>query len=290
MNILILGSSGLLGSSIYHSLRKISYLNVNHNGLKKRKYDLTKITDLKNLLKSKQFHLIINCAAYTNIDYIEKHKLVTNKINIEMLKNIFLIKKKYNLKFNLIHFSTDQMYNFKNIYHNEKSKIKILNHYTAQKINSEKICLKNKSLIFRTNFFGKKIGQSDSLTDWLFKSFTKKNEKFFLFDDIFFNPLYVKTLANIICKIINNKKYSISGIFNLGSKNGISKKDFAHIFAKKLNIYDEKKFIITTSKTFFKVKRTRFMMMNVSKFEKFFSIKTKLLTNEIYKSAKEYLN
>ena len=40
------------------------------------------------------------------------------------------------------------MYNFKNIYHNEKSKIKILNHYTAQKINSEKICLKNKSLIF----------------------------------------------------------------------------------------------------------------------------------------------
>ena len=49
MNILILGSSGLLGSSIYHSLRKISYLNVNHNGLKKRKYDLTKITDLKKL-------------------------------------------------------------------------------------------------------------------------------------------------------------------------------------------------------------------------------------------------
>ena len=122
----------------------------------------------------------------------------------------------------------------------------------------------------------------------MFKSFTKKYEKFFLFDDIFFNPLYVKTLANIICEIIKNKKYLISGIFNLGSKDGISKKDFALIFAKKLNIYDEKKFIISTSKTFFKVKRTRFMMMNVSKFEKYFSIKTKLLKNEIYKSAKEY--
>lgn len=288
--ILVLGSSGLLGSTIYHSLKKIHTMKVSHNGIKRRKYDLTKITNIKSLLTSNKFDIIINCAAYTNIDYIEKNKLVTNKININLLRNIFFLKKKYNLRFNLIHFSTDQMYNFRNIYHDEKSKIKCLNYYTTQKIKSEKICLKNKSLIFRTNFFGKKNKSTSNLTDWLFKSFTQQNKKFYLFDDIYFSPIYVKSLADIICKIIKKKKYKLTGVFNLGSKNGMSKKEFASIFAKKLKIYDKKKFLTSKSNAFFKVKRTKFMMMNVNKFEKFFLIKTKFLKSEIYKSTKEYLN
>lgn len=288
--ILVLGSSGLLGSTIYYSLKKIRTMNVSHNGVRRRKYDLAKISNIKRLLIPNEFDVIINCAAYTNIDYIEKNKLGTNKINVNLLKNIFFLKKKYSLKFNLIHFSTDQMYNFKNIYHNEKSKAKCLNYYTRQKIKSEKICLKNKSLIFRTNFFGKKNKSTSNLTDWLFKSFTRQNKKFYLFDDIYFSPIYVKTLAYMIGEIIKKKKHMLTGVFNLGSKDGMNKKKFASIFAKKLKIYDKKKFLTSKSDAFFKVKRTKFMMMNVNKFEKFFLIKSKFLKSEIHKSTKEYLN
>ena len=70
MNILILGSSGLLGNKIYYFLKKRG-LNVVHNGLKKRKLDIINLNNLK-ILFNNQPDLIINCAAITNIEKCEK--------------------------------------------------------------------------------------------------------------------------------------------------------------------------------------------------------------------------
>ena len=85
------------------------------------------------------------------------------------------------------------MYGYKNIYHSENSKIKIQNHYTKQKILSEKICEKNNCLIFRVNFFGKSENKSKnnklSFTDWIHKMFLKPGQKFHLFEDVYFNPI-----------------------------------------------------------------------------------------------------
>ena len=90
----------------------------------------------------------------TNIDYCEKNKKNCRYINAEILKLIFNIKKE-NLNFKLVHFSTDQMYNNTSL-RSSKEILKpvVNNYYTKTKIMSESICLKNKALIFRTNFFG----------------------------------------------------------------------------------------------------------------------------------------
>jgi len=96
MKILILGSSGLLGNKIYFFLKKKG-LNIIHNGLIKKKLDITNLNNLKIILNKKP-DLIINCAAITNIEKCEKFFKETSKINIELGHNIFFLKKKTKFK------------------------------------------------------------------------------------------------------------------------------------------------------------------------------------------------
>jgi len=283
MKILIIGSSGLLGNKIYYFLRE-KRLNVLHNGLKKRNLDLTNLNNFKIILKKKP-DLIINCAAETNIEKCERSFKKTSKINIELGKHIFFLKKKLKLKFKVIFFSTDQFYESKG-FSKEGSKLTICNNYSYQKLKAEKIYTKNKSIIFRTNFFGKGVATNKSFSDWLYNSF-KSNRKFFLFKDIIFSPVRIDTLCNIIYKIIKKNKLNNNGIYNVGSKGKISKSDFGIYFAKKLKIYNNKEIICNSSKVL-KVKRSINMSMNVKKFEKVFKIKLPKIKNEISNEIKNY--
>ncbi len=140
-------------------------------------------------------------------------------------------------------------------------------------------------MILRTNFFGKSKSKKFSFTDWVFHSFSSK-KKFFLFDDIFFSPLRILSICKYINIIIKNGIKP--GIFNLGSKNGMSKYKFSKEFAKNTKIYS-KNFTVIKSKNFFKIKRPSYMIMNCKKFEKSYKIKLPLLIKEIKKESKEYL-
>lgn len=283
MKILLLGSSGLLGKSLYLSLSK--NFTVNHNGLIKRKKDLSKINSLKYLLNYKP-DLIINCSGETNIDKCEKIKKDCYDKNVGFLEKLFLLKNKKKLSFKFIHFSTDQVYNKKNYFNNnEKCKVKISNYYTKTKFSSEKIVIKNGGMVLRTNFFGKSKSNKDSFTDWIYHSF-KNQKKFFIFNDVFFSPLRIFSICQYINLII--KKGIKSGIFNLGSKKGMSKYKFSKEFAKNTKIFSNN-FVIAKSKTFFKVKRPRYMIMNCNKFEKSYKIKLPRLIEEIKKESKVYL-
>ena len=234
MNILVIGSSGLLGKTIVKKFQKNEMWNVFHNGLRKKRVDLKTQKNVKKIIFETKPNLIINCSAMTNIEYCEKHKKKAWQINVGIVEKIFFIKKKYNLNFNLIQFSTDQFYNSNQQYkNNETSNIKIFNQYSYQKFKLERLCLKNKSLILRVNFFGYGTKKTESFSDWVFKSF-KSKKKFYLFNDVYFNPLRIKTLSDVIIKIIKLKKHTTKGIYNIGSSDYISKSNFSIFFAKKL--------------------------------------------------------
>ena len=149
MNILILGTSGYLGKSIYFYLKKNLSHKIIGTGLAKKNTDLTNIKNLKKIISKKKPKLIINCSGLTNIDICEKYKKKSEDININLIKNIFLVKKSYNLSFQLIHFSTDQMYNPKrNIKNKESNNFKPINIYSRHKLDGEKICIKNHGMVF----------------------------------------------------------------------------------------------------------------------------------------------
>lgn len=282
MKVLIIGSSGLLGKKLYYYLKK-KKIDVHHNGLNKKKLNLNTINNVGKLLKINP-DLIINAAAITNIDECEKSYIKTKLINTDLIKKLFVIKNKLNLNFKLIFFSTDQLYDSKKL-SRENDKIKINNKYSKQKYLAENICSKNNSIVFRTNFFGKSFSKN-SFTDWVYNSFIN-NKKFFLFDDIIFNPLRIDTICRIIYKIIITNKYNYSGIYNLGSKGKISKSEFAILFAKKIKIFNYN-FERCNSNIILKTKRSKNMSMNVNKFIQTFKIKLPKVSDEIKSESMYY--
>ena len=142
-------------------------------------------------------------------------------------------------------------------------------------------------MILRTNFFGKSFTKSKSFTDWIYNKF-KNNKKFYLFNDVNFNPLRIKSLVKIISIIINRGLYINYGIYNLGSKDAIYKNQFAILFAKKVGIYKKNYSNISVNKIL-KVKRSTNMFMNVNKFERIFKLDLPSMKSEIINEAKEYI-
>ena len=113
INVLILGSSGLLGKYLYNKLKDNKKINLIHTGINKRKFDFTKERHLENLIINKKPSLIINTIGLTNIERCEKQNTISKKINFGIIHKIFNLKNKKKINFNLIHISTDQFYNRK---------------------------------------------------------------------------------------------------------------------------------------------------------------------------------
>lgn len=281
--ILITGSSGLLG------LRLIKYFRKKKWSIKKfkrnKKNDLSNFHFCNKYLSKSKFDAIINLSAITDIDYCEKNKLFSKKVNYQIVRNICKVVKNKKLNTYLIQVSTDQFYN--NLKKNKESNNNCKNFYTKTKLLAEKECEKINSIVLRTNFSGKSLNSKrNSFSDWIYKNL--KNKKAInLADDIQFSPLSIKSLCDILNTILVRR---IDGKYNIGSKIGFSKYKFGIKFAKKLNL--DLKLInkVTYKDINFFAKRNKDMRMKVNKFEKKFNIYLPNLDNEIKKIALEYKN
>lgn len=281
LNLFITGSSGLLGKKLLFKLKKkkIKFIIFERKEGKKYKLDY-----FEKIFKNNNFTHIINLAAFTNVDLAEKQKEKAKEINLNFLKKICISLSNSKKKIKLIHLSTDQMYyDYKK--NNEKKNV-IKNYYTYTKIQSEKIALKQNSLIFRTNFFGRSLDKKRmSFSDWIYLN-NKNNKNIYLADDLYFSPLSMDTLCEILVKVLpsNNR-----GIYNLGANCGKSRYIFGILFAKLLGL--DLKLIkkVKMKDLNLCAKRNRDMRMIVKKFEKDFKIKLPSLNEEIKKVSKDYL-
>lgn len=280
--ILIFGSNGLLGSYIKKFLKKkkIKFLTIG----RKNCDIIGNILDynfLKLALQRNNPKLILNLAAYTNVEKCEKNIKLANELNVNFPKNL---SKLISSKVYFIHFSTDHIYSGKGP-HKEKGNIKLLNNYSKSKFLGEKN-IKHKNLcILRTNFFGKSvIRDRSSFSDWIYNEI-KRNNKLDLFKDVYFSPISMESLCKYLLIIFKKK---IKGTYNVGSNQGMSKKDFAIHFSKKLKLKKIKYNSISLGQSKLIVKRPKDMRMDCTKIEKKLDIKLNNLIDEINFTAKDY--
>mgnify|MGYP003951790705 CR=1 FL=1 len=235
-SIYITGGNGLLATNLiqYLNLYKIkSSLRKYENLIPKVNYDLV---DSKNysLVKRKilEFkpHVIIHTAGMTDIEKSERFPKLAYNSNVKYSRELARISSLIGCKF--IYISTDHLFNDENGYHTETSLTTPLNVYAKTKLLSETAILKEnkKSIILRTNFFDWGPLNKLSFLDNIYNNLSI-GKKVFLFDDVYFNPVSVKILSEVIKKLFNSKK---SGIFNVTSNKAISKflfgQKIAHIF------------------------------------------------------------
>ena len=277
--IMIFGSTGSLGKILKKYLSKKYKVFFD----KEFKFKLKKTNGhnfLKKILKKKNPDCVINLVALTNVDYCEKNKKKANKSNNFFVKDLVTAITKTN-NAHLIHVSTDQVYNGKGKH--IETLTKPVNFYGLSKLRGENHAKKIVSTILRTNFVGKTQNKKN-ICNWIYKNL-KKEKNINGYKNIHFSPLHTSTLIKMIDKTIKEKKV---GIFNLGSKNKISKDKFAKKFADGVNL--NKKLIksINYSSKALLAKRPLDMSMKVKKFEKVFKIKLPLIENEIRKLVAEY--
>ena len=70
--------------------------------------NITKYLELKKCIEANNIKIIINTAAYTNVDLAQKYSKIANSVNAVAVKKISDLCKIYNIL--LIHVSTDYVF------------------------------------------------------------------------------------------------------------------------------------------------------------------------------------
>ena len=286
-NLLVLGSSGLLGSELISGQYLNKYNIVSHSLSAKTDYnlDLQNYDNLVKMIQEVRPKIIINLVGITDVDRCEKFPYEAYALNVKTVENLVNAIKNFCPEAFLIHISTDQVYDTKGS--DSEKNVKLSNYYAYSKYCGELIASQTSSTILRTNFFGKsKTSKRNSFTDWLLDQHNlKKDIK--VFEDILFNPLCMNSLCKMIELVVQKK---IQGIFNLGSHEGMSKADFSFYFAKVLNLTTSNMSKATVSNNkFLTAYRPKNMIMDLTMFENKFKVKLPKLKDEIVLASKQYL-
>jgi len=278
-DFLVIGSNGLLGSNIVKILKKkkINYLTVARKN-SNFNINLKNFKKLKKLFIKNKFKIVINCAAIIDINYCEKKYNTASVINCRLVKFLSQMSKKFDFKF--VQISTDQVYKGRNgLANSETSEIFPINKYAKSKLFAEKHLKElKKFLIIRTNFTGKK---KNSFIDWLIRNFKKKAE-INLFNDMYTSTMDVQTCAETIIKLAILKS---KGIYNLGSRNMITKENFAKKLSNILKIKIKYK---SVSSDILQVPRGKNLGLDVKKIEKKIGYKMPTTNQSIINLVKEY--
>jgi dTDP-4-dehydrorhamnose reductase len=284
-NILLAGGTGLLGCSLLPYLKEQGH-QVWQQGYRQQadvSADLCNKEQVIALLDSLQPDCIINLAALTNVDYCEEHPQQAYLLNTAVVENMAAWIKK-NAAAHLIHISTDQLYDGSGPH--REAEIQLQNYYSFSKKASEIAAGSVDATVLRTNFFGRsQCAGRASFSDWLFGAL-QTQQSISVFDDVLFSPLSIQTLTRHIALLVQKKP---AGVFNLGSKQGMSKADFAFIFAK-INGFSTAGLNRTTSAAadFLKARRPKDMRMDCRLYEKTMALQLPDLIDEITIASQEY--
>ena len=284
MRITVFGSNGLLGSTLVPYLQQCGHEILDYflDGVRNKRVELTDDRQVKTVLDLMKPEVIINLAALTNVDECEQHPQKAYLSNVRIVENLSKWIKESQNASHLIQISTDHMYDG-SILHKEND-ITLSNYYAFSKYAGELAAASIPSTVLRTNFFGQsQCPGRTSLSDWLIKSLSQSVD-IKVFSDVYFSPLSLPTLVRMIenaCHVRNK------GIFNLGSKNGMSKADFAFFLAETLDLPTGSMVRDTVDKVKLTAYRPKDMRMDSSKFESAFDVQLPTLKEEIQSLIKE---
>ncbi|MEI6269964.1 MAG: SDR family oxidoreductase [Methylococcaceae bacterium] len=285
-NILITGATGLLGSSLLPHLKKCGYKVITHARSNQADimFDLSDRLESYKALEQIKPTMIINLVSLTSVECCEEQVNLAYLANTRTVENLAHWIASTGADCHLVQISTDHVYDGVGL-HTEDD-ITITNNYAFSKYAGELAAAWVPSTILRTNFVGRsQVNHRVSLTDWVYNSI-KDNQHVQVLNDVYFSPLSIATLVEMIELVVQRKPV---GIYNLGSHNGMSKADFDFAFAECLKLPTNTMSRIETSQaTFLKAYRPKDMRMDSTKFENAFGVKLPNLADLIQQLAQEY--
>ena len=220
MKILITGANGLLGHELSSILKGHTLILLSHSQL-----DISDPESVNKQIDSSSPDIIINSAAYTQVDACETNYDLAFKSNAIGPKNLAIKCKQLGIP--LIHISTDYVFEGnekKNSPLVEDDKLGPKTVYGKTKLEGEKMVQENcqKYFILRTAWL---YGEGKNFVKTML-SLSKKNKELRVVNDQIGSPTYAKDLAKAIKEIIE-KKSDKYGIYHVTNKGEVSWYEFA---------------------------------------------------------------
>ena len=230
--ILVTGSNGQLGLHFKKTPNSslFSMIYTHHSSFSGFiNMDISNEEQVRSVLQKFKPDIIINTAAITDVDLCQKNKLLARRVNVDGLKNLIKHSK---LKAKIIQISTDYIFDGLTGFYSENSTPNPLSYYGKTKLEAENILISsNKNfIIVRVSTLFSNI--SINFYNWVLSNLSKNNH-IKVFGDQISNPCYALNLVNFIYDLI---LLDFNGKINFGSKNSISKLNFAIDIADENNL------------------------------------------------------
>jgi dTDP-4-dehydrorhamnose reductase len=256
MRVLVLGVTGMIGSSVYRvlsqkedwqvfgSMRNSDAGNFFNELIRKRLVfgvDLTKTDVLERVLNEIQPNIVINCAGITKHKLLEDDPLVSIHINALMPHRLATFCKLIGAR--LIHISTDCVFSGEKGGYTEDDFTDARDVYGKSKQLGE-VNYPN-TITLRTSTIGHELQSSYGLLNW----FLSQDAQCKGYTRAFFSGLPTLVLAEIIRdEVIPHSE--LSGLYHIGAKS-INKFDLlkliSEVYAKKIDIICDDKLVINRS-------------------------------------------
>lgn len=203
MNILVTGANGQLGTCLRNAAKgsNDSYIFTDVAEL-----DITDVDAVNKMVKDRDVSVIVNCAAYTNVDKAEEDVDFAEQLNATAVRNLAEAIKANGGT--LIHISTDYVFGKEpyNVPCRENQKGTPTGVYGVTKLRGEQEIEKSgvKALIFRTAWLYSEYGRNFVKT--MLSLTSTKPELKVVFDQTG-TPTYAQDLADAIFHIIESREF-----------------------------------------------------------------------------------
>ncbi|MFP3927307.1 MAG: dTDP-4-dehydrorhamnose reductase [Desulfobacteraceae bacterium] len=232
MKVLLLGSSGMLGSDCKLVLEKEGQVVAPE----RKALDIVSWDRVIETMQRVNPDVVVNCAAFTDVDACETERVVVRKVNVEGARN--LAQGSARFEANLVHISSDHVYNgFKPIPqpYFEDDSVDPLCEYGMSKVYSETAVRENapRYVILRTGWlYGRRGGSF--VHEILSKALAgRKRQRIQVVDDQFGSPTWTLRLAYQIREMI---RHDTHGTYHVTAEGYCSRLEFARAILEKLQI------------------------------------------------------
>jgi dTDP-4-dehydrorhamnose reductase len=224
--ILIIGAKGMLGQQLV----KVFSEDKNYQviGWDKEEIDIANFEEIREKISVKKSDIIINSAAYNNVDGCEEQEGLANLINGYAVGYLANVAQEINAL--IVHYSTGYIFDGEKDGYREDDRPQPISKYAFSKHLGEKELVRgtNKFYLIRTNLlFGPAVlvpGAKKSFVDLILELAERQDSFKFVSDEIS-NPTYVIDLAVATKKLIE-EKHSF-GIYHLVNEGRASWYDWA---------------------------------------------------------------
>lgn len=223
MNILVTGANGQLGNE----MRRVStgsadrYLFTDVAEL-----DITDAEAVERTVRREDIGVIVNCAAYTNVDRAEQDRATADLLNRQAVENLARAARTCDAV--LIHVSTDYVFGGtpQNTPFDERAQGTPIGVYGETKLRGEQAILQSgcRHLIFRTAWLYSPFGNNFVKT---MRRLTAERDSLEVVFDQVGTPTCAADLAGLLFKVIEERMLDRQGIYHFSNEGVCSWYDFA---------------------------------------------------------------